>query len=738
MRAALLFLALNGALGAGALAAAQTADAPPEAPFAVNGSQITGPAQLAGGAQPWFEKMVLWRRDSAAAFGPWLAALQRWRAERLAAVRYDDANYRRADLAWTQRNFVQPQVMVEERTLYDPAAGRYTVGRLLDDLDRRYGGVDSVLLWGVYPNIGIDNRNQWDLVRDLPGGAAAFRAMVADFHRRGVRVFLPTMPWDNGTRDIGLSHEEATAQLMKEFDVDGINGDTFDGIPESYFAAALRDGHPLALEPELSLQSDAMLAYNLQGWAYWDFPFAPEVSKWKWLEPRHMLNVCDRWTQDHTDVLQAAWFNGVGVESWENVWGFWNQFTDRDAEALRRIAAIYRALPDLPVSADWTPSVPTERFGVYASRFPGRGRTLWTIVNRNDFDLREGVLRLPRRPGVRYFDLWNGSELFPAAYAGEVAIDLPLEPRGYGALLALDDGASAPGLTDLLGRMHARAAKPLQSYDAGWHFLPQRLTPIAPTAKASQTPPSMIRIPGGRFLFKVTGIEIEGENRVGLDIQYPWEDSPRRSHVHAMTVDSFYIDRFPVTNDEFNRFLQASGYRPRDAHHFLKDWVDGKVPPGWGSRPVTWVSIDDARAYARWAGKRLPHEWEWQLAAQGTDERLYPWGNDWDPAAVAPASDGRDLPPPPLVGRHPKGASPFGVEDLVGCVWQWTDEAVDAHTRAAILRGGSYYRPQGSYWYFPACRKLTEHGKYLLMADSKDRSGTIGFRCVVDERGQVE
>jgi formylglycine-generating enzyme required for sulfatase activity len=87
---------------------------------------------------------------------------------------------------------------------------------------------------------------------------------------------------------------------------------------------------------------------------------------------------------------------------------------------------------------------------------------------------------------------------------------------------------------------------------------------------------------------------------------------------------------------------------------------------------------------------------------------------------------------PDDVTAHPKGASPFGVEDLVGNVWQWTDEYVDEHTRAGILRGGSYYQPPGSHWYFPQAYKLNEHGKYLLIGPSKDRSGGVGFRCAAD------
>ena len=187
-------------------------------------------------------------------------------------------------------------------------------------------------------------------------------------------------------------------------------------------------------------------------------------------------------------------------------------------------------------------------------------------------------------------------------------------------------------------------------------------------------------------------------------------------------------------NAQFKRFIDASHYGPRDAHNFLRDWRDGAPPLGCENKPVTWVSLEDARAYAVWAGKRLPHEWEWQYAAQGHDGRLYPWGNAWNAEAVPATQRGRTLAPPADVDAHPAGASPFGVLDLVGNVWQWTDEYVDEHTRAAVLRGGSAYAPQTSHWYFPQAHRLDQHGKYLLMAPAKDRSGCIGFRCVVDAR----
>ena len=242
----------------------------------------------------------------------------------------------------------------------------------------------------------------------------------------------------------------------------------------------------------------------------------------------------------------------------------------------------------------------------------------------------------------------------------------------------------------------------------------------------------MVFIPATDFVFRVNGVEVEGGNDDGVDVQYPGERSARRYHDNRIHIPAFWIDQTPVTNEEFKQFLKATHYHPSDAHNFLRDWVGGTYRSGWGRKPVTWVSIEDAKVYAAWAGKRLPHEWEWQYAAQGTDGRAYPWGNQMVAANLPAIDTARRMLPPSDVDAYPGGSSPFGVLDMVGNVWQWTDEWRDKHSRAAILRGGSHYHPGGARWYFPEAFKLTEHGKYLLMGPSIDRSGTIGFRCVMD------
>jgi formylglycine-generating enzyme required for sulfatase activity len=299
-------------------------------------------------------------------------------------------------------------------------------------------------------------------------------------------------------------------------------------------------------------------------------------------------------------------------------------------------------------------------------------------------------------------------------------------------MILATQGEPDAGMQQLMTRMKAMTAQPLGSFSHEWKMLPQQLVEIAATKAVSSAPEGMVRVPGGAYTFRVQGIEVEGFDDIGVDVQMPWEDSARRFHEHRMDLKPYYIDKYPVTNAEFKKFLDATHYHPKDDLNFLKDWTSGAIPAGWENKPVTWVSIEDARAYAEWAGKRLPHEWEWQFAAQGEDGRTYPWGDTWDESKVPTPRRGRTMQGPEEVTAHPAGASPFGVMDMVGNVWQWTDEYTDDHTRGAILRGGSYYQPQGSIWYFPQAYRNDNHGKLLMMAPSYDRSATLGFRCVKD------
>jgi formylglycine-generating enzyme required for sulfatase activity len=244
----------------------------------------------------------------------------------------------------------------------------------------------------------------------------------------------------------------------------------------------------------------------------------------------------------------------------------------------------------------------------------------------------------------------------------------------------------------------------------------------------------MVQIPAAAF-------QLEVEYRVRECGFYDEGPDSRKSYPFAElhTLDAlqrpvklspYAIDETPVTNDEFAEFLRASDYAPHP-QQFLAHWIDGKPPSGKGDHPVVYVSLDDARAYAKWAGKRLPTEEEWQHAAQGVARVRYPWGEVFDPSHCNVGAPCADTTP---VRAFPTGRSPFGCYDMCGNVWEWTEsERTDGRTRFCILKGGSYFHARASYWYSDGGPQPCAFGaKFILVWAGLDRCATIGFRCVVD------
>jgi formylglycine-generating enzyme required for sulfatase activity len=225
----------------------------------------------------------------------------------------------------------------------------------------------------------------------------------------------------------------------------------------------------------------------------------------------------------------------------------------------------------------------------------------------------------------------------------------------------------------------------------------------------------MVLVPGALFSFNVTTNE---------DFMlYP------EINGNLVKIDSFLIDKYPVTNAQYYEFLKSSGYRTADTTRYLRHWQSGTFKQGQDKYPVVYVSYEDMTAYAKWAKKRLPTQAEWQLAAQGTDKRKWPWGDEFH-GTYCNNSFGRPTP----VDAFLKGQSPFGAIDMVGNVWQMTDDIYFNGTDYfGVIRGGSYYKPESSWWYVQGGPQSLDKTQILLMVSPGfDRSSTVGFRCVKD------
>ncbi len=225
---------------------------------------------------------------------------------------------------------------------------------------------------------------------------------------------------------------------------------------------------------------------------------------------------------------------------------------------------------------------------------------------------------------------------------------------------------------------------------------------------------SMVRIPAGEFT-------------QGTNIRHA-DEGPE----HTAYTDSYYIDRYEVTNYEYKKFVDATGYR-RPPH-----WITGSYPKGKKYHPVVYVNMFDGEAYCRWVGKRLPIESEWEKGARGTDARIHPWGMVFDENKGNVVALG--IKDTTRVGAFEEGKSPYGLYDMIGNVWEWTSTWFYPYQGAEIPESDEYYSKRvvtlkGGSWFdcsgYNCGMSAYTFNRSQFSPTVKNNS--FGFRCVKDD-----
>jgi iron(II)-dependent oxidoreductase len=266
---------------------------------------------------------------------------------------------------------------------------------------------------------------------------------------------------------------------------------------------------------------------------------------------------------------------------------------------------------------------------------------------------------------------------------------------------------------------------------------PRLISTVERKSFSKSIPAEMVKIPVGDFVFNGS----QGDEFI------PY---PKWNFGKHYKMKTFYMDRYPVTNIEFQKFLRATKYVPADTSNFLKHWSNGEIKKGEEGFPVVFISWEDAKAYAAWCGKRLPTEVEWQYAAQTSELNEWPWKQTKQvtrkeeqitETLTVKSIEGIDPKHANLgdgklyaVGKYRNGINPNGLYDLSGCVWQMTNDLYQSGSyRYIILKGGSYFKPSSSWWYVQGGPRELHYRQFLLrVSPGFERNATVGFRCVKD------
>jgi formylglycine-generating enzyme required for sulfatase activity len=182
--------------------------------------------------------------------------------------------------------------------------------------------------------------------------------------------------------------------------------------------------------------------------------------------------------------------------------------------------------------------------------------------------------------------------------------------------------------------------------------------------------------------------------------------------MQTVELPQFRIAKYPITNEEYFGFVEATGHRRPD--HWL---ADGNYPPELARHPLVFVSWESAAACAEWLGARLPSEAEWEKAARGTNGRIYPYGNEFIAENCNVSESGAQGTHP--VDVHPGGASPYGVMNMAGNVWEWTSTYYDDEEQWRVLKGGA--------WDYKGLKDT--RCAFRVYFRPAFRNGAVGFRC---------
>ena len=240
----------------------------------------------------------------------------------------------------------------------------------------------------------------------------------------------------------------------------------------------------------------------------------------------------------------------------------------------------------------------------------------------------------------------------------------------------------------------------------------------------------MVKVPAGSF-YK----GISEEHKRQLLRKFNREDIKRlldEEEFKEVELPSFWIDIYPVTNEQYYRFIKETGYRRIPSH--WKDWgfKDPPYPPEEANHPVVNVSYKDAYAYCEWAGLRLPTGDEWEKAARGTDGRLYPWGDEYNSKFCNSAESGNQG--PVAVDRYPEGKSPYGCYQMVGNVFEWVNEPHPKAPHFKYLRGGCW-AVSCELLGLPSLHYIAAHQEATGASTQDD---IFGFRCAKDVKIEEE
>ncbi len=726
--------------------------------------------------------------------GPWqnglrMAFQDRWLYD---LDEFDQTLYERQDLKWIRHSYASHLLYAWDHDMYDSEHLEYRLDKFITRGLQWYGGDDFIGIWPTWPSLGLDQRNQWDLFRDLPGGLEKLSALADLSRSLGTRFFISYNPWDSDTRF--ENHYAGMADLIQAIGADGVVLDTQGSSSKEIQEAAdsVREGVVMYSEG-MAVPKD--MPGIVSGRVHNALYYPPMLNLNKLIKPDFAIfRVAELAFERIRREYATSFFNGYGTEL--NIFRPGRpDWIEEDYRFFGQTLRILRENTNCFVDFRFTPLIPTREDNIWVNQWPGDEKTIYTIFSLIPEGFDGLLIKAEDKPNYHWVDLWKHSEIEVKEKDGINYVPVQTEAFHNSFLGTNNEGAVSaiahfPKLLnislfgdrvsvfstqgDLVKVWAGKPSYDKKAFEIGpdlntFNFMkvfgrfegdfvfqlfgegqildeqivkiksgtPRLISSSERTMKSREVPDGMVKVPSGIFRWETS----HGDEFIAY---------PENPYDGTIQIAGFFMDEHPITNQNFYDFVRESNYFPKDLTNFLNHWKRGIPNREDRNKPVVYVSYEDAQAYARWAGKRLPTELEWQYAAQ--TEELWPW--PWTSKDTIQREEefvtntltvsrlkgvdsvycnpGNGVLDP--VGIYPKGMNPLGLHDLVGSVWQMTQDLYDNGSyNFVMMKGGSYFNPGSSWWYVQGGPRPLHYRQMLLrVARGFERNATVGFRCVKD------
>ena len=599
---------------------------------------------------------------------------------------FNDSLYQRKDLQWIRHTYLMHLMMSWDKYFYDRKANQYALDKFIERGNRLYGGDDIITIWPTWPTLGLDQRNQFDLYHDLPGGLSAIQDISDRFSKQKKHLFVSYNPWDVDTR--AQDHYNGLSWLINNTHADGVVLDTQGSSSDSLQLAAdsVRKGVVMYSEGmAVPKDMEGILSGRVHNALY----YPPMLNLNKWIQPGFTIyRVAELYKEPINREFATSFFNGYGTEMNIMVPGE-PEWTNQQYAYLGKTTKLLRLLSDNFNTPNATPLISTTVDSIWVNKWATDQKTVFTIYSIIPQGYKNDLFEVVPKYNWHFVDVFHHKLLKPAYKNGKYFIEAETEAFHEKYLVTNNEGAvdcivhfpKTIETTIEQNNLKINLLKSIYSQknnihieiwktDVGIHE-PTLLVPFENQSIPIETISPRFE---GKLIVQVLQKDtVEGrsilldESIVMIPVSVPRlinQGIKSNSELHHSTepistsrmssipagkfifkqthgddfipypsnldsseiqMPSYWMDTYPVTNAEFYSFIQKSNYQPSDTLNYLKHWEKGKPRPNDEKKPVIYISYEDALAYAHWYHKALPTEIEWQYAAQTNQLNEWPW-----------------------------------------------------------------------------------------------------------------